>query len=80
MMMKNSVRSRFNRASKSLISFVVILISYKYLYPTLFSSYDMPNEISGKDIMFVFMGMIFVALTVPFCEGFYSITFTVYVI
>ena len=48
------------------------------LDPALFSSYDMPNEISGKDIILVFMGMIFVALTIPFCAGFYSITFTVY--
>lgn len=48
------------------------------LDPTLFSSYDIPNEISGKDIILVFMGMMFVAWFVPFCAGFYSIIFTVY--
>ena len=49
-----------------------------FLDPALFSSYDMPNEISGKDLILVIMGMMFVALIVPFCAGFYSITFTVY--
>jgi hypothetical protein len=48
------------------------------LDPALFSNYDIPNEISGKDIILVTMGMIFVALTVPFFAGFYSIVFTVY--
>lgn len=47
------------------------------LDPALFSSFDIPNEISGKDMLLVLMGMMFVALTVPFFAGFYSIIFTV---